>query len=136
MSDVINVYKSNHTSQPMWNIRILYFFIIKRANLFVDIMLLNIVEVFMHFWTELLGVKRLTIRGDITVLRGAFKFDSLYFNYHIEAYQVNFSPFSLFELRTPCVHYSVPPSVNFSYDLISLIAIREENWKRFFYFTN
>ena len=43
--------KSNHTSQPTWNIRISYFFIDKRANLFANIMLSNIVEVFMHFWT-------------------------------------------------------------------------------------
>ena len=60
----------------------------------------------MHFWTELRGVKRVTVRGDITVFRGTFKFkfDNFYFNYHIETNQVNFSPFSRFELRTPDVH--------------------------------
>ena len=31
--------------------------------------------------------------------------NNFYFNYHIEANQVNFSPFSRFELRTPGVHY-------------------------------
>ena len=47
----------------------------------------NIVEVFMHFWTELRGVKRVlvTVRGNITVFRGTFKFDNFYFIYHIEA---------------------------------------------------
>ena len=35
-------------------------------------MLSNIVEVFMHFWTELRGVKRVTI----TVFRGTFKYDN------------------------------------------------------------
>ena len=73
-------------------------------------MLSNIVEVFMHFWTELRGVKRVTLRGDITVFRGTFKFDN--FNYQIEANQVNFSPFSRFEHRTPSVHRSVPPNVH------------------------
>ena len=64
-------------------------------------MLSNIVEVFIH----LRGVKRVTVRGDITVFCGTFKFDNFYFNYHIEANQVNFSPFSRFELRTSGVHY-------------------------------
>ena len=96
----------------MWNIRISYFFSKKRTNLSFDIMLSNIVEVFMHFWTEFRGVKRVTVRGDITVFRGTFKFDNFYFNYHIEANQVNFSPFSRFELRTPDVHRSVPPNVH------------------------
>ena len=73
-------------------------------------MLSNIVEVFMHFWTELRGVKRVTVRGD--VFRGTFKFDNFYFNYHIEANQVNFSPFSRFELRIPSVHRFVPPNVH------------------------
>ena len=72
-----------------------------RVNLFADIMLSNIVEVFMQFWTELRGVKRLTVEGDITVFRSTFKFDNLYLNYYIEANKVNFSPFSRFELRTP-----------------------------------
>ena len=74
-------------------------------------MLSNIVEVFMHFWTELRGVKRVRARGDITVFRGTYKFDNFYFNYHIEANQVNFSPFSRFEIRTPGMHRSVPPNV-------------------------
>ena len=76
------------------------FFINKRANLLTNIMLSNIVELFMHFWTELRGVKRVTVRGDITVFRGTFKFDNFYSYYHIEAYQVNFSSFSRFEFRT------------------------------------
>ena len=75
-------------------------------------MLSYIVEVFMHFWTELRGVKRVTVRGDITVFRGSFKFDNFYFIYHIEANQVNFSPFSRFEFRTLGVHRSVPPIVH------------------------
>ena len=54
-------------------------------------------------------MKRVTVREDITVFRGTFKFDNFYFNYHIEANQVNFSPFSRFEIRTPDVHRSVPP---------------------------
>ena len=74
-------------------------------------MLSNIVEVFMHFWTELRGVKRVTARGDITVFRGTYEFDNFYFNYHIEANQVTVSPFSRFEIRTPDVHRSVPPNV-------------------------
>ena len=57
-------------------------------------------------------MKRVTVRGDITVFRGTFKFDNFYFNYHIEANQVNFSPFSRFEIRTPDVHRSVPPNVH------------------------
>ena len=43
---------------------------------------------------------------------GTFKFDNFYFNCHIEANQVNFSPFSRFEHRTPSVHRSVPPDVH------------------------
>ena len=78
----------------------------------IHVMLSNIVEVFMHFWTELRGVKRVTVRAYITVLRGTFKFDNLYFIYQIEANQVNFSPFSRFELRTPSVHRSVPPKLS------------------------
>ena len=53
--------------------------------MFADIMLSNIVEVFMHFWTEWLGVKGVTVRGDITVFRRTLKFDNFDFNYHIEA---------------------------------------------------
>ena len=101
VSNVIHVYKSKLTSQPMWNNRISYFFINKRANLFADIQLKNIVEVFMYFWNELRGVKRVTVKGNITVFRGTFKFDNFYFKYQIEADQVNFSPFFRFELRTP-----------------------------------
>ena len=71
-------------------------------------MLSNIVEMFMHFW----AVKRVTLRRDSTVFRGTFKFDSFYFNYHIEVNQVNFSPFSRFELPTPGLHRSVPPNVH------------------------
>ena len=88
------------------------FFINKRLNLFDDLMLSNIVEVFVHFWTNLRGVKRVTVRGDITVFRNTFKSENFYFNYHIKASQVNFSPFSRFEFRTPCVHRSVPPNVH------------------------
>ena len=75
-------------------------------------MLSNIFEVFMHFLTELRGVKRVTVRGDINVFRGTFKFDNFYFNYHIETNQVNFSPFSRFELRTPSMHRSLPPNTH------------------------
>ena len=57
-------------------------------------------------------MKRVTVRGDITSFRGTFKFDNFYFNDHIEANQVNFSPFSRFEIRTPDVHRSVPPNVH------------------------
>ena len=66
----------------------------------------------MNFWTELRGVERVTVRGDITVFRVTFKFDNFYFNYQIEANQDNFSPFSRFELRNPSVHRSVPPNVH------------------------
>ena len=66
----------------------------------------------MHFWTELWGVKWVTVRGDITVFRGTFKIDNFHFNYHTEANQVNFSPFSRFGLHTPNVHRSVPPNVH------------------------
>ena len=45
------------------------------------------------------------------MFRSTFKFDNFYFNYHIEANQVNFSPFSRFEIRTPDVRRSVPPNV-------------------------
>ena len=89
------------------------FFINKRVNLFADIILSNIVEVFMHFWTELRGVKRVTVRGDITVFRWTFKFDNFYINYQIEANQVKFSPFSRLELRTPSVYRSIPSNVHF-----------------------
>ena len=89
-----------------------YFFINKRANLFADILLSYIVEVFMHFLTELRGVKRVTVRGDIIVFRGTFTFDNFYSYYHTDANQGNFSPFSRFELRNPGVHRSVPPNVH------------------------
>ena len=46
------------------------------------------------------------------VFRGTFKFDNFYFNYHIEANQVNFSLFSRFELRALSVHRSVPSNVH------------------------
>ena len=64
-------------------------------------MLSNIVEVFMHFGTELPSVKQVKVRGDITVFRSTLKFPNFYFNYHNEANQFNFFPFSRFELRTP-----------------------------------
>ena len=67
----------------------------------------NIVDVFMNFWTELRGVKRVTARGDITVFRGTFKFDNFYF-----INQANFSLFSHFKLHAPRVHRSVPPNVH------------------------
>ena len=75
-------------------------------------MLLNIVKMFMHFWTELRGVKRETV----LLFRGTFNFNNfyLYYNYHSEANQVNFSPFSRFELRTPGVHRSAPSIVHVS----------------------
>ena len=57
-------------------------------------------------------MKRVTVRGDITVFRGTFKFVNFYFNYHIEANQVNFSMFCRFELRAPSVHRSLPPNVH------------------------
>ena len=74
----------------------------------------------MHFWTELPGVKRVTVRDDITVFRGTFKVDNFYFNYHIESNQVNFSPFSGFEIRTPGVHHSVPHNVHLGTVIIIL----------------
>ena len=46
------------------------------------------------------------------MFRGISIFDNFYFNYHIEANQVNFSPFSCFELCTPSVHRSVPSNVH------------------------
>ena len=58
-------------------------------------------------------VKRITVREDITVFRCTFKFDNFYFNNHIEANQVNFSPFSRFELHIPCVHLGTVWPVNF-----------------------
>ena len=72
-------------------------------------------------------MKRVTVRGDITVFRGTFKFDNFYFNYHIEANQVNFSPFSRFELRTPGVHYSVPPNVDLGTVVLVLMEARLSN---------
>ena len=63
----------------------------------------------MHFWTELRGLKRVTVRGDITWYIQIWNFN---FNYHLKANQVNFSPFSRFELRTPSVHRSIPPNVH------------------------
>ena len=95
-------------------------------------MLSNIVEVFMHFWTELRGVKRVTARGDITVFRGTYKFDNFYFNYHIEANQVNFPPFSRFELRTPDVHRSVPPNVHLGTVNIKVFIKTITKWESFF----
>ena len=81
--DVIHVLKkSNHTSQPMCNIRISYFIINKRANLFADIMLSNILEVFMHFWTEWRGVKRVTIRGYVLWYIQIWQH---FFHYHIDS---------------------------------------------------
>ena len=90
-------------------------------------MLSNIVEVLMHLWAELRGVKWVTVRGDITVFRGTFKFDNFYFNYHIEAYQVNFSPFSRFGLRISNVHRSVPPNVHLS-TVVVLLQKRAYHW--------
>ena len=57
-------------------------------------MLSNFVEVFMYVGAELRGVKRVTVRGDITVFKfGTFKFHNFYFNYHMEVNQVNFFRF-------------------------------------------
>ena len=63
------------------------------------------------------------------MFRGTFKFDSFYFNYmyHIEANQINFSPFSLFELRTPGVHYSVPHNVDLGTVVLVLMEARLSN---------
>ena len=68
----------------------------------------------MHFWTELRGVKRIYARVKITVFRGIYKIDNFYLNCWIEAYQVNFSPFSRFKLNPPPpdVQYSVPPYID------------------------
>ena len=77
----------------------------------------------MHY--ELRGVKRVTVRVDITVFRGTFKFDNFYFNYHIEPNQVNFSPFSRFELRILSVHRSVPPNVHLG--TVNIICIRNNH---------
>ena len=74
-------------------------------------MLSNIVEVFVHFRNKLHAVKRVKVRGDITVFRGTYKFDNFYFNYCIEAKQVNLLPFLRLKLRIPDVHLSVPPNV-------------------------
>ena len=60
------------------------------------------------------------------MFRGTYKFDNFYFNYHIEANQVNFPPFSRFELRTPDVHRSVPPNVH-----LGTVEIAEKNIKEF-----
>ena len=68
-------------------------------------MLSNVVEVFMHFWTELRGVKRVTVRGDINVFRGTFKFDNFYFENIVDFYLV----FD-FNLRSTTVHRSIPPT--------------------------
>ena len=57
-------------------------------------------------------LKLVTVRVDITVFRGTFKFENFYFNYNIEANQVNFSTYYRFKLRTLGVHYSVPPNVH------------------------
>ena len=57
-------------------------------------------------------MKRVTVSRDFTVFRGTFKLNNFYFDYHIEANQVNFSPFSRFELRTPGVHALYPPNMH------------------------
>ena len=59
-------------------------------------------------------MKRVTVRGDITVFCGTFKFNNFHFNYHIEANLIIFSPFSRFKLGIPGVHYSVHPNVDLS----------------------
>ena len=88
------------------------FFNYKRANLLAVIVLSYIVEVFVHFRTKLQAVKRVMVRGDITVFRGTYKLGNFYFNYCIEANQVNLPPFLRLKLRTPDVHRSVPPNVH------------------------
>ena len=55
---VIKVYKSNHTSQPMRNIRISWFFNQQTSKSVRRPIFSNIVEVFMHFWTETSNSKR------------------------------------------------------------------------------
>ena len=129
MSDVININTSNHRSNPVWILEY-RFFINKRANLFADILLSNIVEVSMEFWTEWRGVKRVTVRGELNVCRGTFKFDNFYFNNHIEAYHINFSPFSRFKIRTPGVHYSIPPNVDLGTMKIGYFSIYHRLFSR------
>ena len=103
------------------------FYIHKRTNMYADIMLSNIVDVFMHFWTELRCVKRVTVRRNITVPCGTFKLNNFNFNYDIEANQINF--FSAFSIRfcIPDEHYSVPPNV----DLVTVISIHARYHKTF-----
>ena len=55
---------------------------------------------------------QVTVRRDIPVFRGTYKFDNFNFNYHIEANQVNFSLCSRFELRNPGAHRSYPSNVH------------------------
>ena len=98
------------------------FFNYKRANLLAVIVLSNIVEVFVYFRTKLQAVKRVMVRGDITVFRGTYKLANFYFNYGIEANQVNLPPFLRLKLRTPDVHRSVPPMCTAPYPLMCTLA--------------
>lgn len=66
-------------------------FINKRANLLTDIVLSNIVEMFMNDTSEPNGAKRAKVRDEITVFRGTYRF---FFHCCVEADQIN-----LFNLR-------------------------------------
>ena len=72
----------------------------RRANVLADIEWSNIVEVLMHFWTELLGVKRVKVRGEITVICGTYKFDIFYFNCCIDSSESG-QLISILSLQTP-----------------------------------
>ena len=95
----------------------------KRARLFADIVLSNIVAMFMHIWTELWDVKLVKERVAIIVFRGTYKFDNSYFNCCIEPYQVNISPFSCFRLHTSGMHHSVPTNVDLGTLFIKFLII-------------
>ena len=72
----------------------------------------HIVEVFMHFWAKLWGLKRVKV-GEITVFRGLYTFDNFYLNYCIEVNQVNFSPTVPADVNLDTVHVTTPyPSIS------------------------
>ena len=58
------------------------------------------------------------------MFRGTYKLGNFYFNYCIEANQVNLPPFLRLKLRTPDVHRSVPPNVHLG--TVNILIIRNK----------
>ena len=122
MSDVINVYKSNHTSPPVWNITISFFYQQARKSVRRH----NVVK---YCWSVHALLNRITTcetsnsKWKYHCVPWYIQIWQLLSNYHIEANRLNFSQCSRFELRIPGVHFFVPPNVDLVKVMVRLTQV-------------